>query len=110
MKHAFITSITRLGLMLQQSKPGDDIVATNETHSVRDFLDRALALVDLDSIKHVQFDSRYLHPTRVDLLIGDPSLSREKLGWTVRTSIDELERIVITADLKQEHQISRLVR
>jgi GDPmannose 4,6-dehydratase len=95
-------------LMLQQPKPDDYVVATGQTWSVRDFLDRAFNRVGLDWHDYVEIDPRYLRPTEVELLIGDASKAREKLGWTARTSFDELVRIMVDADLEAENQLHRV--
>jgi GDPmannose 4,6-dehydratase len=84
------------------------VVATGETWTVRDFLDRAFGRVGLDWKSYVEFDERYLRPSEVDLLIGDPSKAKRKLGWTARTSFDELVRLMVDADLEAEGQLHRV--
>src|SRR6185295_6867611 len=68
--------------MLQQPAPDDYVVATGETHSVREFCERAFSHVGLDYRKYVVIDKRYFRPTEVDVLIGDASKAKERLGWT----------------------------
>jgi GDPmannose 4,6-dehydratase len=68
-------------LMLQQETPDDFVLATGETHSVREFLEAAFAHVDLDYRDYVEIDPRYFRPTEVDVLLGDPSKARRVLGW-----------------------------
>jgi GDPmannose 4,6-dehydratase len=84
--------------MLQQDKGDDYVVATGETHSIREFLDVAFALVDLDWNKHVKIDPRYYRPAEVDLLIGDAAKAKKLLGWEPKTTFKELVRIMVQAD------------
>jgi GDPmannose 4,6-dehydratase len=86
--------------MLQQDEPDDYVVATGETHSVREFLEEAFGYVDLDFREFVRMDPRYLRPAEVDLLIGDPSKAREALGWQPRVTFQELVRIMMDADIE----------
>jgi GDPmannose 4,6-dehydratase len=85
--------------MLQQQYPGDYVVATGETHSVREFCELAFGHVDLDWHDHVVIDERFFRPAEVDLLVGDASRAREQLGWEPRTSFPELVRMMVDADL-----------
>lgn len=94
--------VEAMWLMLQQDKPDDYVIATGQTWSIRDFLDRAFGLVNLDWHQFVEIDERYFRPTEVDLLIGDYSKAKKKLNWEPRTSFDDLVRIMVQADLKQE--------
>ncbi len=87
-------------LMLQQDTPDDYVLATGETHSVREFLDEAFGLVGLDWQKYVEIDPRYYRPAEVDLLLGDATKAKEKLGWTPKTTFKELVRIMVESDLK----------
>jgi GDPmannose 4,6-dehydratase len=87
-------------LMLQQDEPDDYVIATGETHSVREFLDEAAAHLGMDWEKHVEFDPRYLRPAEVDALHGDPSKAKAKLGWEPRTKFKELVRIMVEHDVK----------
>ena len=91
-------------LMLQQDKPDDYVVATGVKHSVRSFVDKVFSSVGLDWKDYVEFDARYLRPTEVDQLLGDPSKARKELGWQPRTSFEELVRIMVEADLIAENQ------
>ena len=68
-------------LMLQQEQPDDYVIATGETHTVREFLDLAFGHLGLDWHRHVKIDPRYYRPTEVDLLIGDPAKARRQLRW-----------------------------
>ena len=101
--------VEAMWLMLQQDQPDDYVIATGDTWTVRDFLERTFKLVGLDWQDYVRHDPRYLRPSEVELLIGDPSHARTKLGWTARTSFDELVRIMVSADLETEGQLHRLV-
>jgi GDPmannose 4,6-dehydratase len=89
-------------LMLQQDKPDDYVIATGETHSVRDFLDEAFGYVDLDWHKYVEIDPRYYRPTEVDVLLGDASKARVKLGWRPKVNFRQLIRMMVDADLQSE--------
>ena len=87
--------------MLQQDKPDDYVVATGETHTVQEFLDVAFAWAGLDPKKHVAFDERYLRPAEVDLLIGDASKAKKKLGWEPKVKFKQLAEIMVDADIEQ---------
>src|SRR5438067_13748096 len=73
--------VDAMWLMLQQPEAEDFVIATGETHSVRDFLNEAFGYLDLDWHEHVEIDPRYYRPAEVDLLVGDSSKARAKLGW-----------------------------
>ncbi len=90
--------VEAMWLMLQQEEPDDYVIATGETHSVQEFLEEAFACVDLDWTKYVEIDPKYFRPAEVDLLIGDPTKAREKLGWEPKTSFKDLVRIMVEAD------------
>ena len=85
--------------MLQQDEPDDYVVSTGETHSVREFCELAFGRVDLDYEKYVVMDERFMRPAEVDLLIGDPTKAREKLGWAPKMSFPELVRTMVDADI-----------
>jgi GDPmannose 4,6-dehydratase len=88
--------------MLQQPEPDDYVIATGETHSVRDFLDEAFGYVQLDWEKYVKIDPRYYRPTEVDLLLGDASKARQQLGWQPKVKFQDLVRMMVDADLQAE--------
>ena len=92
--------------MLQLDTPEDFVIATNETHSVREFLEVAFAHAGLDWQRHVEIDPRYNRPAEVDLLIGDYSKARAKLGWEPKTRFAGLARLMVEADiaLLRSHQ------
>ena len=87
-------------LMLQADEPDDYVVATGETHSVREFLQTAFEHLDLDWREHVEIDPRYLRPTEVDLLLGDPSKAKRQLGWEPRVGFAELVQMMTDSDLR----------
>jgi GDPmannose 4,6-dehydratase len=87
-------------LMLQQEKPDDYVVATGETHTVREFCEVAFAHAGLDWTKHVVVDPNYLRPTEVDLLLGDASKARRDLGWEPTTRVQDLVKLMVDADLE----------
>ncbi|HZZ73124.1 MAG TPA: GDP-mannose 4,6-dehydratase [Pirellulales bacterium] len=90
--------VEAMWLMLQQPEPQDFVIATGETHSIREFLELAFRRVGLHWEEHVQVDSRYFRPAEVDLLLGDASLAKERLGWTPHTSFKELVHLMVDAD------------
>jgi GDPmannose 4,6-dehydratase len=87
--------------MLQADTPEDYVIATGEVHSVREFLDEAAGILDLDWEPFVELDPRYLRPTEVDNLCGDATKAREQLGWSPATTFSELVRIMVEADCEQ---------
>ncbi len=86
--------------MLQQEDPDDYVLATGETHSVRELLECAFSALDLDWKSYVEIDQRYFRPTEVDLLLGDASKAKAKLGWTPKVSFFELIEMMVKADLE----------
>jgi GDPmannose 4,6-dehydratase len=88
-------------LMLQAPEPEDYVVATGETHSVREFLEAAFGHAGLDWEGYVEIDTRYFRPSEVDVLLGDASKAREKLGWTPKVGFDELVRLMVDADMAE---------
>jgi GDPmannose 4,6-dehydratase len=102
--------VEAMWLMLQQDKPDDYVVATNETHSIREFLDLAFGYVNLDWKKHVEIDPRYYRPAEVDLLIGDYSKAKRQLGWEPKTKFADLVKLMVDADIKllKDHREGRV--
>jgi len=96
--------VEAMWLMLQQDKGDDYVMATNETHSVREFLIETFNLLDLDWEKYVEYDKRYERPSEVDLLIGDPAKAKKQLGWEPKVRFKELVKIMVEADLKLAKQ------
>jgi GDPmannose 4,6-dehydratase len=91
--------VQAMWLMLQQEQPDDYVVATGETYQIREFLDIAFGYVNLDWHDYVAFDPRYLRPAEVDLLIGDPTKTKQKLGWQPSVTFEELVKLMVNADL-----------
>ena len=92
--------VEAMWLMLQQEEPDDYVIATNETHSVREFLEETFSCLDLDWKQFVGFDKKYERPAEVDLLIGDSSKAKEKLGWEPKVTFKELVAIMVDEDMK----------
>lgn len=92
--------VEAIWLMMQQPEPDDYVIATGETHSVREFLEEAFSYAGLDWREYVEIDPRYFRPSEVDLLVGDASKAREKLGWQPRTTFKELVRLMVDADME----------
>ncbi len=93
--------VKAMWLMLQQDEPGDYVIATGETHSVKDFVSLAFGHVNLDYKKYVTVDPRFVRPAEVDLLLGDPSLARKKLRWEPKVTFEGLAKMMVDADLKR---------
>jgi GDPmannose 4,6-dehydratase len=91
--------VNAMWLMLQQDKPDDYVVATGETHSIKEFLEIAFNYVNLNWNDYVKFDSRYLRPAEVDLLIGDPTKAKEQLNWEPSVTFEGLVKLMVDADL-----------
>ncbi|MEA5462710.1 GDP-mannose 4,6-dehydratase [Leptothoe sp. PORK10 BA2] len=91
--------VKAMWLMLQQDKADDYVVATGETHSVEEFLEKAFGHVNLRWQDYVAFDERYLRPTEVDLLIGNPTKAQTQLNWQPSVTFDELVQLMIHSDL-----------
>jgi GDPmannose 4,6-dehydratase len=94
--------VEAMWLMLQQDQPDDYVIATGETHMVRDFLAEAFGLVGRDWERYVEIDAQYLRPAEVDILLGDASKAREKLGWQPKFSFKDLVRDMVESDLNVE--------
>lgn len=86
-------------LMLQQDEPADYVLATNETHSIKDFLEASFGALQLDWSDYVSFDPKFLRPAEVDLLIGDYSKAKAELGWEPKTRMHGLAKLMVQADL-----------
>ncbi len=93
--------VQAMWLMLQQDTPDDYVISTDETNSVREFLELAFGHVDLDYADYVEIDPRYYRPAEVDLLLGDSSKARKKLGWEPRVSFRELVQMMVETDLEE---------
>src|SRR4029079_6400981 len=96
--------------MLQQQEPTDYVIATGETHSVRECVEVAFAHAGLDHERYVVIDPAFLRPAEVDQLIGDPARARGDLGWEPRTSFRELVEMMVDADLARLSTAARVCR
>lgn len=92
--------VEAMWMMLQHSKPDDFVIATGQTHTVREFAEEAFRYAGLDMKKHVKIDKRYFRPLEVNILQGDASKAKRVLGWKPRTSFKELARLMVDADIK----------
>ncbi len=101
--------VEAMWLMLQQERAEDFVIATGETHTVREFVEKVFSYLDLDWERHVEIDPRYFRPTEVDVLLGDATKAREKLGWKPRVGIDELVRRMVEFDIELAHQEKTLI-
>jgi len=93
--------VRAMWLMLQQERPGDYVVGTGQTHSVRELCEVAFGHLGLDYRDHVKTDPRFIRPAEVDLLVSDPSLAQRELGWEPRVSFQELVAMMVQADLER---------
>ena len=99
-------------MMLQRDEPDDFVIATGESHTVREFVQLAFERVGLDWQRHVDIDPRYFRPAEVASLRGDPSKARADLGWEARTSFEELVALMVDGDVRllEDELAGRLVR
>ena len=102
--------VQAMWLMLQQDEPGDFVVATGESYSVRDFLEKCFSYLELSWQDYVSIDQRYYRPSEVDYLQGDASRARDKLGWSPQVNFDELVKIMVDHDLNLARQEKNSVR
>ncbi len=101
--------VEAMWLMLQQDKPDDYVIATGETHSVREFAEKVFSKLDLDYAQYVAIDPRYFRPTEVDVLLGDASKAKKILGWQPKVTFDRLIDMMIAADLELAKKEKTLV-
>ncbi|MET0623316.1 MAG: GDP-mannose 4,6-dehydratase [Pyrinomonadaceae bacterium] len=92
--------VEAMWLMMQAEEPDDYVIATGEARSVKEFLEEAFGLLDLDWREHVEIDPRYFRPAEVDLLLGDATKARTILGWEPKVSFKELVRVMVESDLR----------
>jgi len=92
--------VEAMWLMLQQEQPDDYVIATGETHTIREFCEVAFHHAGLDWQKHVAFDKRYLRPAEVDILMGNPAKARRVLGWEPKVKFKELVQLMVDADIQ----------
>jgi GDPmannose 4,6-dehydratase len=99
--------VRAMWMMLQQPDADDYVIATGRTHSVQQLVETAFSHVDLDWKKHVVIDPKFIRPAEVDMLIGDATKARTKLGWEPQVTFEELVATMVEADLarlKQQHR------
>lgn len=99
--------VEAMWLMLQQDRPDDYVIATNETHTVQEFVELAFARADLDWKKYVKIDEKFMRPAEVDLLIGDPAKAKNVLNWEPKTSFKELVHMMVDSDIELIKNINR---
>ena len=92
--------VEAMWLMVQQDEPNDYVIATGETYSVREFVEKVFEKLDLDYRKHVAIDKRYFRPTEVDVLLGDAAKARKELGWIPKVDFDQLIDMMVKADME----------
>jgi GDPmannose 4,6-dehydratase len=92
--------VKAMWMMINADEPDDYVIATGETHSVREFIEKTFGYLDLDWEKHVEIDPRYFRPAEVDLLLGDPSKARRQLGWKPKVNFDQLVKLMVEADME----------
>ena len=96
--------VEAMWLMLQQDKAEDYVIATGQTHSVREFLEEVFDCLELDWQKYVEIDPRYFRPTEVDLLLGDASKAKKQLNWQPKVDFKQLAKMMVEYDLKIAHK------
>jgi GDPmannose 4,6-dehydratase len=101
--------VEAMWLMLQQDHPDDFVVATGETHSVREFVERVFTRLDLDWQQYVAIDQRYFRPTEVDVLLGNPAKALGRLGWSPKVSFDQLIDMMVASDMEMAQREKTLV-
>lgn len=94
--------VKAMWMMLQVKKPQDYVIATGETHSVREFVEKAFEFAGLNWKRHVKIDQRYYRPTEVNALLGDASKAKKELGWKSTVGFDQLVKIMLNSDFKKE--------
>jgi GDPmannose 4,6-dehydratase len=92
--------VEAMWLMLQQDEPSDYVIATGQAHSVRRLVEVAFAHAGLEPERHIRIDPRFLRPAEVEHLVGDSSKARDELGWTPRTSFEEMVELMVDADIE----------
>lgn len=98
-------------LMLQQEKPTTDdfVIATGETHSVREFVERVFAKLDMDYRGYVEIDPKYFRPTEVDVLLGDSTKAQKVLGWKPKVDVGKLVEMMIATDMEMANKEKTLL-
>lgn len=95
--------IEGMWMMLQQDQPNDYVLATGETHTVKEFVEAAFSYAGLNWEDYVEVSEKYIRPSEVDLLLGDPTKAKEKMGWEAKTKFKDLVRIMVDADMKPDN-------
>jgi GDPmannose 4,6-dehydratase len=101
--------VKAMWMMLQQDEPGDYVIATGETHTVREFLQAVFKYAGLDVKKYVGFDERFMRPHEVPVLLGDPTHAYKSLGWKPTVKFDKLAKMMYEADLIEVQKEKRLL-
>ena len=101
--------VEAMWLMLQQDEPDDFVIATGETHSVREFAEKVFQKLDLDYKEYVAIDQRYFRPAEVDVLLGDAAKARKKLKWEPKVSFDQLINMMVEADMEMARKEKTLI-
>ena len=101
--------VEAMWLMLQQDEPDDFVIATGETHSVREFAEKVFQKLDLDYKEYVAIDQRYFRPAEVDILLGDSTKARKKLEWEPKVSFDQLINMMVEADMEMARKEKTLI-
>jgi GDPmannose 4,6-dehydratase len=96
--------VEAMWLMLQRETPDDYVIATGETHSVREFVEESFGYAGLDWKKHVVVDEKYFRPAEVDLLLGDPSKAKKVLGWQPKVDFKSLVKLMVDADMEGQRR------
>jgi GDPmannose 4,6-dehydratase len=96
--------VEAMWLMLQQERPDDFVIATGETHSVREFVEKVFDKLGLDYQQHVVIDPKYFRPTEVDVLLGNSTKAKKTLGWNPKVGFDQLIDMMIAADMEQSNK------
>ncbi len=102
--------VEAMWMMLQQDNPDDFVIATNETHTVKEFVELAFERADLDWKRYVKLDERFMRPAEVDLLIGNPAKAKKVLGWEPKTSFKGLVNMMVDADIEHVRQYKSLMK
>jgi GDPmannose 4,6-dehydratase len=97
--------VEAMWLMLQQDEPDDFVIATGETHSVKEFLEESFSCVGLDWQDYVEIDPKYFRPAEVDVLIGDASKAKQALGWEPQTTFKDLVRLMVAAEVGESDEL-----
>jgi len=102
--------VEAMWMMLQQDRPDDFVISTNETHTVKEFVELTFARVDLDWKKYVKMDEKFMRPAEVDLLIGNSAKAKKVLGWEPKTTFKELVNMMVDSDLELVKQTKSLMK